>query len=158
MSYLYDVINKTPDIMPIKYRLVLRRDMTKGAAAGSTSCTAPSTSPPAPAISRSCATRSPTAAPPPGAGGAASSTSSSNTSERETESHWAIWPLPSRDRQQGHQAGVRLQRLPYQTSRIVFRPRRDAPKTSPASPSTDAPAGRRRQRIPRRNLTQGSPP
>ena len=35
MSYLYDVINKTPDIMPIKYRLVLRKDMTKGAAAGS---------------------------------------------------------------------------------------------------------------------------
>lgn len=35
MSYLYDVIKKTPDIMPIKYRLVLRKDMTKGAAAGS---------------------------------------------------------------------------------------------------------------------------
>ena len=35
MSYLYNVINKTRDIMPIKYRLVLRKDMTKGAAAGS---------------------------------------------------------------------------------------------------------------------------
>ena len=35
MSYLYNVIKKTPDIMPIKYRLVLRKDMTKGAAAGS---------------------------------------------------------------------------------------------------------------------------
>ena len=35
MSYLYNVIKKTPDIMPIKYRLVLRKDMTKGAAASS---------------------------------------------------------------------------------------------------------------------------
>ena len=35
MSYLYNVIKKTPDIMPIKYRLVLRKDMTKGAAADS---------------------------------------------------------------------------------------------------------------------------
>ena len=35
MAYLYNVIKKTPDIMPIKYRLVLRKDMTKGAAAGS---------------------------------------------------------------------------------------------------------------------------
>ena len=54
MSYLYNVIKKTPDIMPIKYRLVLRKDMTKGAAAGSKLYYA---------VNKS----TPTAAPPPGA-------------------------------------------------------------------------------------------
>ena len=52
--------------MPIKYRLVLRKDMTKGAAAGSKLYYAVNKS------TGTCdfeelATRSPTAAPPPGA-------------------------------------------------------------------------------------------
>lgn len=35
MSYLYNVIKKNTNDMPIKYRLVLRKDMSKGAAADS---------------------------------------------------------------------------------------------------------------------------
>ena len=66
MSYLYDVIKKTPDIMPIKYRLVLRKDMTKGAAAGSKLYYAVNKSTGTCDFEELC-DRSPTAAPPPGA-------------------------------------------------------------------------------------------
>lgn len=67
MSYLYDVIKKTPDIMPIKYRLVLRKDMTKGAAAGSKLYYAVNKSTGTCDFEELCDPRSPTAAPPPGA-------------------------------------------------------------------------------------------
>ena len=71
-------------------------------------------------------------------------------------------PLPSRDRQQGHQAGVRLQRLPYQTSPDRLPSERDAkerhrPRQVREDRARRTRPGRRRQRIPRRNLTQGSP-
>lgn len=152
--------------MPIKYRLVLRKDMTKGAAAGSKlvlrreqvhrhlrfrGAVRPDRRPQHRLPGRRAGRGRrpplhPQATPP----------------ERGDRPAGRSRPLPSRDRQQGHQAGVRLQRLPYQTSPDRLPSERDAkerhrPRQVREDRARRTRPGRRRQRIPRRNLTQGSP-
>lgn len=152
--------------MPIKYRLVLRKDMTKGAAADSKLYYAVNKSTGTCDFEELC--------------DQIADRSTASRGDVHVVVDGLLYILKQRLQKgetvqlgdlghfqavigsKGTKAGVRLQRLPYQTSSDRLPSERDAkerhqPRQVREDRARRTRPGRKRQRIPRRNLNQGSP-